>query len=250
MKNTTHIILQGKGGVGKSLISSMVAQYLIERGFSPNCADTDPVNSTFNQIKGLNVELVPIVESGAVVQKLFDPLFETILETSDPSVIDTGSSTFMPIIKYMKANNIFNVLENSGKKIFMHSVITAGASKDDTANGLIQLLDWVDGTKTKIVVWQNEFWGIPMFDGTTLDEMSWITENKNKIAGIVKIIDRNNDAFTADMKNMGEKHLTIAEVKSSDEFKFFSKSRISSVFNDVFDELDLIFSKKSGVKNV
>jgi anion-transporting ArsA/GET3 family ATPase len=35
--SNVHIVLQGKGGVGKSLAASMLAQYLVKRGDNP-CA--------------------------------------------------------------------------------------------------------------------------------------------------------------------------------------------------------------------
>ena len=37
---TIHFILMGKGGVGKSLIASFVAQYLLSKDRDLYCADT------------------------------------------------------------------------------------------------------------------------------------------------------------------------------------------------------------------
>jgi CO dehydrogenase nickel-insertion accessory protein CooC1 len=37
-----HLSLQGKGGVGKSLIASILAQYFVENGHKVECVDTDP----------------------------------------------------------------------------------------------------------------------------------------------------------------------------------------------------------------
>ncbi len=42
-----HLTLQGKGGVGKRLVASVLAQYLREKGKEVRCIDTDPVNRTF-----------------------------------------------------------------------------------------------------------------------------------------------------------------------------------------------------------
>ena len=42
-----HMVLQGKGGVGKSFIAALMAQFLQDRGRDPVCIDTDPVNATF-----------------------------------------------------------------------------------------------------------------------------------------------------------------------------------------------------------
>lgn len=245
MENTVHFVLQGKGGVGKSLVSSMLAQYFINKGFSPVCADTDPVNSSFHQIKGLRVSLVPIAENGVIIQRLFDDLFESIINSQQPFVIDNGASTFLPIIKYLKDNNALNILDESNKKTYIHTIITAGQAKNDTINGLEYLLNIIEQSQAKIVLWQNEFWGTPTIDGQSLNHSSLILNNLNKIDGIVKIIERNNDAFTTDLRRMSEDHLTLEEVKSNEAFRLFSKSRIFKVFNDVFGELDQAFGEKN-----
>jgi MinD superfamily P-loop ATPase len=57
MNNSAHLVLQGKGGVGKSLVSSIIAQYLNQKNYTTICGDTDPVNSTFHQIKVLTLHL-------------------------------------------------------------------------------------------------------------------------------------------------------------------------------------------------
>ena len=43
---TIHLILQGKGGVGKSVVASWLAEFLIGRGQPVRCVsiDGDPVN--------------------------------------------------------------------------------------------------------------------------------------------------------------------------------------------------------------
>src|ERR1700730_19270604 len=48
-----HLTLQGKGGVGKSLVASVLAQYLRDKGREVRCIDTDPVNRTFAQYGAL-----------------------------------------------------------------------------------------------------------------------------------------------------------------------------------------------------
>jgi len=42
-----HVVLQGKGGVGKGFVAALMAQFLQDRGRDPLCIDTDPVNATF-----------------------------------------------------------------------------------------------------------------------------------------------------------------------------------------------------------
>ncbi|HNJ38589.1 MAG TPA: conjugal transfer protein TraL, partial [Nitrosomonas sp.] len=54
------MILQGKGGVGKSFISSTLAQHKFAKGGNPLCIDTDPVNATFYGFKKLNVKQINV----------------------------------------------------------------------------------------------------------------------------------------------------------------------------------------------
>lgn len=244
LMNTTHWTLQGKGGVGKSFISSVLAQYTKDRELTPVCGDTDPVNSTFHRIAALNVQLVPITEGGTVMQRLFDPLFEAILNTEQVSVIDNGASTFLPMVKFISSNMILETMQEHGKQVYLHSVVTGGQAKDDTVTGLLSLIDLVKKSKTntKIVVWENEFWGIPEFKGKPLSEMPWITENSSIIQGIVPIIDRNSDAYSTDIRLLTEQHLTCKEFKDSDKFGFIAKSRIQRVFDSIYGELDRVFA--------
>lgn len=68
--------------------------------------------------------------------------------------------------------------------------------------------------------------------------------NSDIIQGICPVIDRNSDAFTADIRNVLEAHLTLQEVKQSEDFGVIAKSRICRVYNDIFTELDKVFGKE------
>ena len=46
-----HLVLQGKGGVGKSLVASWLAEFLMSRGQPVRCIDGDPVNRSLGQYK-------------------------------------------------------------------------------------------------------------------------------------------------------------------------------------------------------
>src|SRR5882762_9383079 len=50
-----HIALQGKGGVGKSLVSAILSQYLSSKGQDVLAIDADPVNQTLSEYQGLAV---------------------------------------------------------------------------------------------------------------------------------------------------------------------------------------------------
>src|SRR5664279_3005269 len=87
--NPVHLVLQGKGGVGKSLISAILGQYFRVRKCPPHCYDTDPVNATFAQYQALAAEHINVLRRGAINDKRFDELFEKICQTEGICIVDT-----------------------------------------------------------------------------------------------------------------------------------------------------------------
>lgn len=238
--NNIHLVLQGKGGVGKSAVAVFVAQYLQSKGERLICADTDPVNASFTQYKSLDVAHVEIAKDGNVIQSKFDPLIEMIVGTEANFVIDNGAATFLPLTKYLAENDIYQIFAEAGKKVFIHSVLTGGQAKTDTYNGFAALLEKVN-KHAKVVVWENEFWGPVEYDGRSITDTKLFKEadKAGKIAGVVKIIDRSqSDAFVDDFKKMTSAHMTINDVKSSENFSFLAKNRLGKIVGAVFAELD------------
>ena len=240
--NNVHLVMQGKGGVGKSLAAVLVAQYLQSLGGKVICADTDPVNATFAQDKSLDVAHVEIAKDGNVIQSKFDPLIEMIVQTDADFVIDNGSATFLPLTKYLAENDIYQIMSEHGKKVFVHSVLTGGQAKTDTYNGFAELLGKVN-QYAKVVVWENEFWGPVEYEGHPITSTKLFKESDRagKIAGIVKIVDRSqSDAFVEDMKKMTSNHMTLADVNASEEFNFLAKNRLKKIVDSVFVELSQV----------
>jgi len=54
--NSVHFVLQGKGGVGKSFVSAILAQYFRHTGWRLIASTRNPVNATFAQYQGLGRE--------------------------------------------------------------------------------------------------------------------------------------------------------------------------------------------------
>src|ERR1700759_2423553 len=91
--STVHLSLQGKGGVGQSLVASLLAQYLLQRGNTVRCIDTDPVHKTLSQYRPLPTEQLKLLQEGGIDQRGFDDLIEVL--TGDDAatfVIDNGAS--------------------------------------------------------------------------------------------------------------------------------------------------------------
>ncbi|WP_426116968.1 P-loop NTPase [Massilia sp. PWRC2] len=238
--NSLHLILQGKGGVGKSLVAVLLAQYLQSKGQNVVCADTDPVNKTFSKYASLDVASVEIAVGGNILQAKFDPLMEMVMNTEATFVIDNGAATFMPLTKYLLENDIYEVMAQSGKKVFVHTVITGGGAMRDTYDGFNALVEKVN-EHAKIVIWENEFWGAFSYEGHGITDSKLYKEAKKagKIAGIVKIVDRSqSDTMVGDMKAMTSSSMTLDDVMKSSDFTFLAKNRLKKIVGNVFEELD------------
>lgn len=240
--NNVNSVVQGKGGVGKSLSAVLLAQYLESKGEKVICADTDPVNRTFARYSALDVAAIDIAEGGNVIQRKFDPLVEMILSTDADVVVDSGAATFLPLTRYLAENDIYQIMADHGKTVYIHSILVGGQARSDTYDGLADLLGKV-GKSAKVVIWENEFWGKVEFDGVpiTASKLYKDADKAGKIAGIVKIVDRSqSDTFTGDIKLMTQSNLTLAQVMESPDFSFLMKNRLKKFVGDVFTELDKV----------
>src|SRR2546421_10629851 len=77
-RTAVHLVLQGKGGVGKSFVSSILAQYFRDKQRPVHCFDSDPVNATLAQYTELNAEHVNVLKRGSINEKEFDKIVEHV----------------------------------------------------------------------------------------------------------------------------------------------------------------------------
>ncbi len=237
-KTSIHILLQGKGGVGKSLISSILSQYLLSKGQNVRCVDADPVNQTLSEYQGLAVSCLNLLKEGSVDQREFDLLMERFLTESGTFVVDTGASTFIPLWHYVLENDALDYLRERGKRVFIHSVITGGQSLNDTLRGFEQL---AETTREKnIVVWLNEYFGAVLPAGEPFREMALCKKHADKVHGSVAIVRRTADTFGRDVEEMIRQKMTFEEALNGSGFTIMAKQRLRVVQRELFEQLDAI----------
>jgi adenylylsulfate kinase-like enzyme len=88
---SVHLSLQGKGGVGKSPVASILAQHLNRKALAVRCIDWDQAHD-----KGLRTAPLPLLREGGIDQRAFDGLMEELLTTDGVFVVDNGASTLIP----------------------------------------------------------------------------------------------------------------------------------------------------------
>src|SRR4051812_17020041 len=85
--NQLHIVMNGKGGIGKSIVAYNIAQYLKSLDPDALCIDTDPLTPTLSKYPGLKAVHIQIASEAEVYLNRFDEMIEKIIASSKDVVI-------------------------------------------------------------------------------------------------------------------------------------------------------------------
>lgn len=238
MKNSVHFVLQGKGGIGKTLVSSFLAQYIDDKfPGTLECYDTDQENATFADYKAFNVKLVDVMNSDRTInRKMFDTMLLDIFKSEKNIVIDNGANTFSPLMSYLMENSFIDMMLESGKRVYIHTIIGGGDNLKDTTAGFVSM---AKQTNCPMVIWLNEnaSWGTT----ENFIESEKFSENSANVRGVVLLQGRNSDTFGDDIKRMNKARMTLKEITAAEgKFNILEISRLSTVVRDVFKKLDTV----------
>ncbi len=232
-----HLVLQGKGGIGKSVVASWLAEYLVVRGKNVHCIDGDPVNRSLAQYKSLNAEKLDLInEEGLIVRVRYDALLERFAKENGIFIVDSGATAFLPLWSYIVETEVIRVLRETGRKLYVHCVVSGGEMLNDSLLGFDTLA--TSTPDRNVVVWINEYFGPVMRDGKTFDQMNVFQKHADKIFGSIGIPQRSADTFGATVLLMREKKMTFEEAIQSDEFMLAQKSRLHIVRRDLYEQFD------------
>ena len=237
MQNTIHFVLQAKGGIGKSVVSTLLTQYVINEAGAVRCFDTDQENTTFSHYAALGVRHVPVTTQSRLIDpKKFDGLMETLLTESGNFVIDTGANTFSNLLAYIVENEIFALLAQARKTPYVHTIVGGGDTLADTANGFYSIAQKVTGSR--LILWLNEHFGeIKTAEGKPFSETQAYRQSIGRLSGTVTLYRRNPATFGEDIRKLNTRRHTIAQALASSEYTLMEKQRIRNFGRDVFEQL-------------
>lgn len=237
MENSVHFNLQAKGGIGKTYTSALLAQWIEE--VAPGTMDgfdADQENASFYAYKGLKVKPVDVMRKDRTIdRKMFDQMLLEIFESKANIVVDTGANTFSPLMSYLLENDFFNMMMQSGKNTYIHTIVGGGDNLKDTAAGFVSL---ARQTACPMVLWLNEnaAWG----DTGGFVESETFAKHADNVKGVVLLQGRNSDTFGDDIRRMNKERLTLKEIMASPKFNMLERSRLHTVVRDVFNKLDKV----------
>lgn len=235
------LLLQGKGGVGKSYVAALLAQFHRSRGLAPICVDTDPVNATFAGYQALGVERLELMQGRKIDSRQFDVLIERIFGVEDPAavmVVDNGASTFVPLCEYLADNEIIAYLAEHGHTVRLHTVLTGGQALDDTFNGLTSLA--ASFAKAPIVVWLNEFFGPLERNGVNLRKSKEYAALAKRIYAEITLPELQKETFGRDLEEVLSARLTFEEAAKFSGFSIMARQRLKMVWRKAADQMEQV----------
>ena len=237
---TIHLILQGKGGVGKSFISSTLAQYILHKDSLPLCIDTDPINKTFSAYQVLEVKKLELLENEQINPRNFDLLIEWVSSFEGKNiVVDNGASTFVPLSHYFVINDIPELLHSLHHRLMVHTVITGGQAMMDTIHGFSQLAHQFPEPST-FVVWLNPYWGEIEYEGLSFENMKVFQKHKHRIEGVISIPSLQKETFGRDLSDMLQERITFDEAIASSTRTIMVRQRLKMLQRQLFEQIEEI----------
>ncbi|WP_291487386.1 conjugal transfer protein TraL [Desulfovibrio sp.] len=233
---TIHFILQGKGGVGKSMIAAFLYQAAAACGKSVEAFDTDPINATLAGYKSFDVTRIDILdESGAIDPLNFDELVEKLAHTQcEHVIVDCGASSFVEFGNYIRQSNVLELLQEgdadwNGHQILLHTVVTGGQATSDTIFGLQQLTQ--EFAEQSIVLWLNPYFGrISVAAAGDKPVGEFLAERCPSIIAVIALPEIKGN-YGADLERMLGNHETFAEAEAT--VNIASKGRLRNYWNTV-----------------
>lgn len=253
MRKNFHFILQGKGGVGKTTVSTFITQYLKDYLKQDYMAiDTDQVNASFAKFKALNVETINVMQDNIITDAGWENLTYKLINTDKSNIIiDNGASSFVPLIAYAIENDMVDLLtseENSyAGNIFIHVVIAGGEGLSHTLAGLNMICEKFNQDKVQIVVWINNFLGKVETQDKKITDYPEYKSNESKILAVVRVPTYKGDLFKKDLSDMLTNNKTFEEMKNDIYVFIMSRSRYVKMQKEMFEELnnvDFIFEEE------
>ena len=224
-----HLTLGDKGGIGKSFIAALMAQYIIDNvdGPKPICLDLDMKNRTLSRYSELNVELIDMRTDGDIDRSKFDILINRVASANDDDtiIVDVGGNVYVSMTDYMRVNEVYEMIMSIGVEIILHIPIVGGGDMFPT---LATLDETMSNTPSDVMVsvWINQKNGKVEYQGKSFEESDRYYDYEDRIRTVTYI-----PLWRADMQvnvaEMLEEAVTFDQAVRMDIFDLMAKQRLT-----------------------
>ena len=229
-----HLVLAPKGGVGKSFIASLLAQFSIDRGQKMRVLDLDQSNATVAGFKALGGQPIDLLSDGGFDTDKMDAVMDILVNEPGPFIMDVGASVFQDTWRYFTKYDISRGLEERNRRLVYHVVLCGGTETVHGLGGFDAIAEASQGRQ--MVVWVNPFRGPVELDGTDFLNMNVYRKHEGKVLAVV-ILPVTDKATMNDLSAIGKLNLVLDEAKSEPSIFFPSKQRLRVYRNEVFRQI-------------
>ena len=223
-----HFIGGEKGGVGKSLVARLLAQYMIDKEIQFLGFDTDRSHGALLRFYAGYASPV-VVDS----YESLDLIMEAAVEEPERRIlVDLAAQTHLPLVKWMEESGVLDMAEESGVKLQYWHVMDAGR---DSVDLLKKILDRF-GSKLSYVLVLNQIRGEDFSILKSSGELDRAIAMGAKIVSIrhlhdavINKIDATSSSFWA-AKNTAE--------KTNTGLGMMDRQRVKTWLKGVYEELD------------
>ena len=117
-----HFIGGEKGGVGKSVLSRLLAQYHIDRDLPFRAFDTDRSHGAMLRFYGDYSSPIVLDDFSSA-----DQLMEAAVERQQDVLVDLAAQTSVPLFKWMDENDLLGLAADEGVGVSLWHVLDDGA---------------------------------------------------------------------------------------------------------------------------
>lgn len=222
MSNEVHLSLQGKGGVGKSFVASLIVQTLYERrgeGRQLLVIDTDPVNvnsvSRFfarAERQGLSCLRLPLSGERSIAVGDFQQVIDIIANNNGHDIIiDVGTSVFDVFYKYLTGlgEGLAQITEDLQRPLSVHMPLVGAGDFTDTITCLQQTMAAPDFAPARFVAWINNQRAGQVFTGADTRERYGVVPSER--LAVIDLPELEGSTLAVALMRMSKSQLTFLD---------------------------------------
>ena len=225
---TIHLIGGEKGGVGKSVVARLLAQYMIDHDLSFIGFDTDKSHGSLLRFYA-DYASPTIIDN----YQSLDAIMEAASEQPEQRIlVDLAAQTHHPLAKWINESGVLELAEELGITIYYWNVMDSGKDSVDLLNKLLTQF----GTRLNYVLVQNqlrdEHFNILEFSGVKERALAFdakVMTLKRLHAPVMTKIDSNSYSFWA-AKNK--------DAESLDALGLLERQRVKIWLNHAYTEIE------------
>ena len=255
MHKHLHITMQGKGGIGKTVVASLLSEIL-----GADAADFDlQTQSGLQRFNDLHPHVVPIgvgmdkesqVSGDEFDNSVFEKYMDVVIRSEGQHhVWDFGAHSFLALKTYLEAMKpweFLSELKPAPVHIWVHLLVCGGNLQTPTAEEAIKLVA-IFGTQVNFVLWENP-WNEPIINENGEEGLSTLRYYATHLSptagrgvvGHIKMLDR-RDPMGKLVARSYKNGKTLGEAQDDVDEALMSRHGYAKAYNFYRSQLDLIF---------